>query len=241
MQLPTETGNKKFVIAERFPDNGMPENLMNLYVSDLEHFKILSLYSSLSRQLLGYKVFTQADDIEDEWLNSSSFNSVEHLNLDPDFELIPKAFSSDSAGSPESEILVSLNNKKEGIHIAYALDKWASSINITNSVVLLNQSDLISIFVIGDRKILFANTFKYSDFTEILYFIINAIQLSEISQENTTLYLDFEMMRNLSFVEFVSPYFMDVAPLKVPFENPDPEIEILPELLFTNHIMALCV
>lgn len=233
-----ETGSKKHIIAERFLDSGISVQLCNLFVSDIADFKVLSLYSTLNRKLVAYKVITLVDAAHEEWLNDSSvFNDVFYLNTDPDFELLPASFS-ELPSKYNSEFVVKTQNK--GIHLIYGIHHWMKD-NNGNAIVAFGHDDLLSVLIFDHDKCCFANTFKYADQTEFLYFVINAMQLVGVKQEEAHLKLDYQCFHKYGLAEFLSSYFQSVEPLQVPFDDPDPEIDDLPELLMPNHLLSLCV
>jgi hypothetical protein len=233
-----ETGSKKHIIAERFLDSGISMQLCNLFVSDIADFKVLSLYSTLSRKLVAYKVITLADASNEEWLNDSSlFNNVFFLNTDPDFELVPASFS-DAPSKHNSDFNIATQNK--GIHILYGINQWMQD-QKGYTVFAVGHDDLLSVIIYHNSQCCFANTFKYADQTEFLYFVINAMQIAGVKQEDAQLKLDYACYHKYGLLEFLSPYFLSVEPMTVPFDDPDPEIDHLPELLMPNHLLSLCV
>lgn len=233
-----ETGSKKHIIAERFLDPGISVQLCNLFISDIGDFKVLSLYSTLSRKLVAYKVITLADVSNEEWLNDSSlFNDVFYLNTDPDFELVPASFS-EMSSTYSSEFNITTQNK--GIHILYGIHQWMQE-QKGHSIFVLGHEDLLSVVIYHNNQCCFANTFKYADQTEFLYFVINAMQIAGVKQDEAQLKLDYQCFHKYGLVEFLSAYFLSVEPMTVPFDDPDPEIDHLPELLMPNHLLSLCV
>ena len=233
-----ETGSKKHIIAERLPDTGVVFSLCNLFISDIGGFKVLSLYSSLSKRLEAYKILTSEDAAHDAWLNNAGFNAVYHCSFNPDFEIIPSAFQSEEMPRYGADFFIQSEGK--GIHILYGIHRWMHE-NTGSRIYIASINDILTVAVYHNNSCLFANSFSYKDQTELLYFIVNAMQVSGVKQEETTLVLDYHCSHKYGLVEFLTPYFLHVQSLKVPFEDPDPEIEDLPELLMPNHLISLCV
>lgn len=239
MLLTSDSSNKKHVIAERILDAGVPENLCNLIVSDLDDYQVLSLYSALSKNFVGYKVLLGQDPGEqDAWLNTG-FNSIIRVGMDPDFELIPKGFGEFSEGYSET-FTVQVPLRRHEIHVAYGLEKLVAE-SLEPGIWVFAQSDILSVFIAKDRQLVFANSFSFHDQTELLYFIVNAMNLCELKQEDVHLYLDFRAYKKFGLLEFLQPYFKSVSGMRVPFNNPDTELEELPYLLASNHLVSLCV
>lgn len=226
-------------MAERILDPGVPENLCNLIVSDLDEYQVLSLYSALSKSFIGYKVLLgQEQGEQDAWLRAG-FNNIIRVGLDPDFELVPKGFSDSSEGY-SNEFSVQVPLKRNEIHVVYGLEKLVAE-SQEPGIWVFAQSDILSVFIAKDRRIVFANSFSYHDQTELLYFIVSAMSLSELKQEEVNLYLDFRAYKKFGLREFLQPYFKSVSGMSVPFDNPDAELEELPYLLACNHLVSLCV
>lgn len=233
-----ETGSKKHIIAERLPDAGVVLSLCNLFVSDIAGFKVLSLYSSLSKRLEAYKILTAEDANHDAWLNNGGFNAVYHTSFNPDFELVPSAFQSSGNSNYGADFTV--KHESNGIHILYGIQRWMQE-NKGVRVFIASVNDILTVLVYQNANCLFANSFSYKDQTELLYFVVNAMQITGVKQEETSLVLDYHCSHKYGLMEFLMPYFQHVQSLRVPFEDPDPEIEDLPELLMPNHLISLCV
>lgn len=234
-----ESNSKKHIIAERVLDNGISLKLCNLFVSEISDFTVLSAYSSLSKQLVAYKILTSADAMQDQWLSEAIFNEGYKVGFNPDFELVPNKLSQViNPLNPDFKILEHVNHTE--LHLLYGIDKWMKDVK-GKKVFVFGRQDLITIVVYLDGQCLFANSFSYSDQTEILYFIINAIQICELKQDEVELILDYFCSHKFGLIEFFKPYFTSVKALQIPFENPDIEIQDLDQLLMPNHLGALCV
>ncbi len=234
-----ESNSKKHIIAERILDNGISLKLCNLFVSEISDFTVLSAYSSLSKQLVAYKVLNSADAMQDQWLSEAMFNEGYKVGFNPDFELVPNKLS--QALNPlNDDFKIHENVGHTELHLLYGIDKWMKDIK-GKKVFVFGRHDVIAIVVYRDGQCLFANSFSYSDQTEILYFIINAIQISDLKQEDMELVLDYYCAHKFGLIEFFTPYFTSVKSLQIPFENPDSEILDLDQLLMPNHLGALCV
>jgi hypothetical protein len=76
---------------------------------------------------------------------------------------------------------------------------------------------------------------------ELLYFLVNALEINDMSQEQTSLYADYSMLENPNWMDFLQPYFLEAKPLKLVHGEIDSHIPDLPEMLFANHLLSLCV
>ena len=232
-----ETGSKKHIIAERILDSGTSFQLCNLFISDIGNYKVLSLYSILSKKLSGYKVLNLQDAMQDEWLLKGGFNAVYNLNNHLDFELVPTNFSQQTSNYNNTFSVVP---ESSGIHIVYGIDRFMQE-HKDCSVIVLGSHDLAGILIYNKNQCVFSKSFKYADQTELLYFVVNAMQNSGVKQAEANVILDYYCAHQFGLIDFLSPYFKSVSALQIPFENPDSEINDLSELLMPNHLIALCV
>ncbi|MCC6818183.1 MAG: DUF3822 family protein [Bacteroidia bacterium] len=239
MNLSVNNENKKNVIAERIVDEGIPLNLCNLFVSVIDEFKVFSLYSALSKTFVGYKVVLNEDEYIDPILNQT-YNAIYSITSNPDFEIVPKGFVSGKSPEIDANFNVDTTAITNEIHLAYGLGKLAQS-SENAKIWIFTHAQILSIFIANHKQLVFANSFNYNDQTEILYFIINALSIAQINQNEADLFIDYSASKKFGLIEFLEPYFKSVSKLSVPFENPDPEIENLPYLLSINHMVSLCV
>ncbi|HEY1047350.1 MAG TPA: DUF3822 family protein [Bacteroidia bacterium] len=241
MLLPVETGSKKHVIAERLLDNGVPLNLCNLFVSDYGHVKILSLYSALSKKFLGYKVFNTLEIDSDDWLYDQKLNNIYHCDFNPDVNLIPSVFAGQSEYSTSNQnFALEANLKNNHIHFLNGLSAYFANSNGSDLVLMLHH-DLLSIASFSKGKCMFYNVFPCNDLTELLYFTVSSLNTAGLPQLETHLYLDLHTSQVKGLKELLEPHFNQVDVLKIPSGNPDQAIDHLPELLFFNYAVSLCV
>lgn len=238
MDLSSDIGNKKTVVAERTLDSGVPDNLCNLFVSYVDKFTVFSIYSALSKKFVAYRVFL--DHVPSESYSASSYNAVYRVGVDPDFELVPKGFASQNLKMDGTDFLVESKLHGDEIHVAYGLEKLAEEATEPMAWLFIS-GDVLSVLVAKDKRLQFANSFKYTDQTECLYFILNALKVTQTAQDETHLVVDYSSSQKFGLIEFLAPYFKTISKLSIPFENPDPEMEELPFLLAQNHLAALCV
>jgi hypothetical protein len=240
-QLPVETGDKKHIVAERSLDGNISSNLSNLFISNVLEYKVCSLYSALTKKLIAYKVFNSDDNQKDDWMNFSQFNQVFFLDYNTDFKMVPKAFSL-SNQELDLDFNILYNREKEHFHLleAVALDAKNLFDNQDALFAFINKQTLC-VAVFKNNTCVFANSFNYSDQAEILYFMMNALKVNNIKQEECLLLMDSSLSQLTGFKEFVQVYFNTSLTLSIPFSNPDPEMSDLEILLMPNHLLSLCV
>jgi hypothetical protein len=234
-----ETGSKKHILAERYLETGVAESLTNLFVCNYSNFKVLSLYSDLSKRLLAYKILHQNADANDAWLDTE-FNNTITVDFNPNFKLIPSQFYN-PLGSNDAEF----GFKIEGEHIrqnhfVYGVAKYNALRFESVKVYLFKSESILNVLIFKDRTCLFSNAFACHNETEILYFVIAALEASDCTQEHANVFLDFDLGLNESLSTFLMPYFKSISTLKFEGDGLDEEILNLPELLFVNYAMSLC-
>lgn len=235
-----ETGSKKHVIAERWIDSGIPLNLCNLFVSSFDRFKVLYLASSLSKNLLGYKILIDSENLSDEWLNSNEILNVYHCDFNPDFELIPEGFSQNRSSNHSGFVIESSGKTGDNdIHILSGIAEHFKELN-QNAVYFNTHGGIITVAVFNGRNCLLANSFACTDHTEMLYYTLSVIKAANISQTEVDVYMDYNAWNNESLRAFFEPYFRDILPLVIPGENPDEALADLPSLLFSAYAISLC-
>ena len=111
----------------------------------------------------------------------------------------------------------------------------------TVKVYLFKCESVLNILIFKDKTCLFSNAFSCQNETEILYFVLAALEASDCKQDDANLFLDFNLTSNDEVVSFLMPYFKSVSALKFESDVLDEEILDLPELLFINYAMSLCV
>ena len=87
-----EASSKKHILAERYLETGVAESLSNLFVCNYPKFKVLSLYSDLSKRLLAYKILHQSEELNDPWFDTA-FKETITIDFNPNFNLVPTQFS----------------------------------------------------------------------------------------------------------------------------------------------------
>lgn len=235
MPLPTETGSKKYTIAERYFETGVQDHLCKLFVSNFPDFQVLSLYSDLRNELLAYKVIQQNSESIDPWLETP-FMKIQKVDFNPNFDIIPNIATENKQHNFNIVPVSPFGHK----HYIEGLFEFNLLFPEQAKVYLFSKNSDVTILVFKNDKCLFSNSFRCNSDTEILYFILNALEVSKLDRSSTQLYLDYTLSKDSSFVHFVEPYFKSVKSLQTPIDNPDNAVPFLLELLFPNYLLSLC-
>jgi hypothetical protein len=233
-----EAGVKQDVIAIRVFEKEISEPLSNLFITEYSDVNVLSIYSDLTGALLAYKVIKSSLD-EEPWLHAE-FKHISYVDFHTGFNFIPGKFISTPADGGQMAIGIEYPATEGKVHYSKGLLKYHGT-KKDNAVYLYRILNTYAIFVFKGRDCVFANSFNCSNELELLYFIVNSIDLNGMRQDEMSLYLDYSMLRNEKTMEFLKPYFPGIYPLKT--ENPaiDAMIPFLPEMLFPNQLLSLCV
>ena len=241
MPLPTETGSKKYTVAERAFETDVSEKLCRLFVSDFKDFQVLSLYSDLSKRLLAYKILQQNDGPQDVWLSTGFLETI-RVDFNPVFELVPHQFSATSAEKATFNPAYTVECHTSPGFRHYAEGLYAHNAKRTEAVrVYLFQNDTnLNILIFEGRNCVFANSFVCQSETEMLYYLLSALQVAGINQDAASVFLDYNLYTDGKTAAFLTPYFTSLQSMVPDMENPDPEIPNLTELLFPNYLLSLC-
>jgi hypothetical protein len=239
MQLHQETSNRQGVIAIRSFEKEISEGLSNLFITEYREVNVFSVYSDLTKNLQAYKVLSKSSLGDDSWLNSG-FNKKLRMDFNPDFSFIPGKFATAGTDMPDGEIAIEFQHVNGYMHYSGGLLKYHAGLK-TDAVYLYRTADTYSVFVFQGRVCVFANSFKCENENEVLYFILNALDINGMKQENTSLRLDFSLIETHVLPDYFRPYFMSVEPLRLVHPDIDDQIPMLHEMLFPNYLLSLCV
>ena len=241
MILQQESANKQDILAIRCFEKEIAENLSNLLITEYANTCVLSVYSDLTKALQAYKVLAKPGLSSDPWVNAS-FHKQCHMDFDTLFDLVPRKFSPDAgeAGLSDQDIDIEYRKKTGHVHFAEGLLKYHDT-RREDAIYVYRFNGIYSIFAFQAKRCVFANSFRCENETELLYFILNAMEINGLSQEKTRLYTDYSLMADHRLMEFLKPYFAEVKTLALEHDGIDTLIPELPELLFANHLMSLCV
>jgi hypothetical protein len=236
-----ETGMKQDVMAVRVFEKEISEALSNLFITEYSDVNVLSVYSDLTGNLLAYKVLQSALD-EDPWLHGG-FNRKLTMDFHTGFNFVPGKFADNSinnGGAGHQEIGIEYPATEGKVHYSKGLLKYHGS-KKSDAVYVYRILNTYAIFVFKGRDCVFANSFTCTNELELLYFIVNSIDLNGMRQDEVSLYLDYSMLRNERIMEFLQPYFPGIYPLRAEHPQIDTMIPFLPEMLFPNQLLSLCV
>jgi hypothetical protein len=233
--------DNKDIMAIRYFEKEISETLSNLLITEYTDVTVLSIYSDLTKNLSAYKVLDKLGLSEDSWLNGV-FNKKIRVDFNPGFSFIPKKFvsSGSEAMASDGEIEIECAERPDHVHYSMGLLKHHAQ-KRQDAIYVYKSSNSYSIFIFQGKNCVFANSFKCENEFEVLYYILNALDVSRMGQETTSLYLDYSLLGDKQMMDLLQPYFMTVGPLRLDHHEIDPRIPLLPEMLFPNYLLSLCV
>jgi hypothetical protein len=237
--LHQENGIKQDVIAIGAFEKEISESLSKLMITSYNDVDVLSVYSDLTNQLLAYKILGKSSLENDPWVQAGFRNRLQ-MDFNTSFTFIPSKLAHPGAHHPgDLDIAIEYHKQGGSAHYSEGLLKYQASVK-EDSVCVYKVLNTYSVFIFTGKNCVFANSFNCSNELELLYFIINAIEVSGLSQEKVSVYLDYSIVRNEKNIEFLKPYFPAVKPLRLEHQDIDPLIPFLPEMLFANQLLSLC-
>lgn len=239
MPLPTETGSKKHIVAEGYFETEISPALSKLFITDFPDFRVLSLYSELSNQFLAYKIVHRLAGNGDAWLHAE-YALTRSVDFNPEFELLPPAFADNAAKDPYPFVILP-ESPAGSLHFAYGLARYHALRPENQTLYLFRSAAQYSIFVFSGKDCRFANSFECHSETEVLYFIVSAMAVCDMEPQNTAVLIDYNIAGDQKLRNYLKPYLRPLQTMKPAMENPDAEIPLLPELLFPNYLLSLCV
>lgn len=246
MQLHQETGRKQHILAENTFGNDIIPSLSNLFIASYEDCTVLAVFSCLEKKLLGYKITKPGEPLKEieQWMHED-FNLINHVSFSHLFEITPRTFSNTEYPS--------INNVNDKI-IAYKEDNSSNTIHYSSAIIshhlvkktgqhiyLYREGGFYIIVLLNGETCILANSFECENETEVLYFLLNALHISDILPSDTTLNLDYSILSDLPLVKFIEPHFIKTELLRYPLEEVNPAIPLLPEKLFACYAASLCV
>lgn len=238
-----DIGNTQDVIAIRYFEREIQEAISNLFVTEYHDASVLSVYSNLSRQLLAVKVLNRVPLQSDPWLNMP-FNRISRVDFNPLFSLVPVKFATPDInhGLAQDELVyVDVKLGPGRIHYVQGLLKHHSLHNAADNTLYMARLEGIYIMVLfKGKECVFANSFNCTTEHEVLYFMLNAMLNTEISQRDTVVLMDYSMISSTKFKDFFNPYFQSVDYMRLGQSEIGNEIPYLHEMLFPNYLLSLC-
>lgn len=246
MELQNETGNKQHILAEDTLGNHLIPSLSDLFIARYADCFTLAVFSCIEKKLLAYKITLPVDNLDEteHWL-SDGFKSVTNVSFSHLYEIVPQLFSDGNykAQNTINDILVAYNpeNPKDSVHYLAALIRYHLIKKTSNQLYLYYAAGYYNILLMNNEECLLANAFECENENEVLYFLINALQISDILPSDTTLNIDYSLAANQLVVQFLRPHFAKTELTGFSFEGINHSIPKLPEKLFACYTASLCV
>ena len=230
-------GDKKHVIAEQLlrPDESI--NLCNLYRTDWQAFEVLSVYSTLSKQLLAYKVMHKGHAEFDEWL-SMPFNQYLIVNQLPNVQILPNQFTQ----RPKSEHLpfvIESQLPKGHQHILEGICQAQVQKGNGQNMYLLYDDNQMLLVVFNQKQLVFSNVFVANNEQECLYFIVAAMHAAQMQQDQVDVWVTYDLWQNAKMIDALKPYVKSIQCMQITGEF-GADLPDLKAWLLPNDLTAQC-
>ena len=231
------TGDKKHIVAEHLlrPDESI--NLCNLYRCDWQAFEVLSVYSTLSKQLLAYKVMHKGYADNDEWLGMP-FNQYVVVNQLPNVQILPNQFTE----RPKSEHLpfvIETHLPKGHQHILEGICQAQVLKGMGQNIFLLYDANQLQLIVFNQKQLMFCNVLTAHNEQELLYFLVAALQSVQMQQDQVDVWVNYDLSQNAALMSSIKPYFKSVQCMQIADEL-DADMPDLKAWLLPNELIAQC-
>jgi len=234
-----EIGNKKNVIAERVLLADAFSDPVNLMVSVLEKMTILSVYRISDHSLVSYRILSDSDFENDSLFTSGIFTNTYFLSTENTLKTEPH--DQELGAHSVAEFVNPLSPRHK--HIFEICRNWVSEYKNDGKIreFVVPGDDNIMLMIIKGKELLLANTYTCHNPTEMLYFMVAALESCDIAQTEAEIVFPFPGPLNSSLIQYIQGYFASVIQASISGQNPDPEFPVLPHWLMCNEMLALCV
>lgn len=241
-----EISNKQHLLAEYYSEKDLVHSLCDLYVVHYTDCSVLVAFSSREKNLMAYKVSLPTDQLMliEPWMKSD-FNKITTLSFSTQFIVSPASFVANTYNvqKQSGSVMVDFNNQfpTASIHYLNALITYHLSKKLANQLYLYRTGNMYTILLMNFEQCLLANTYECDNETEVLYFLLNALQISDLLPSDATLNIDYSILKQTEMVKFLSPHFSKNIILNYEFETINPAVPDLQQKLFACYAASLCV
>jgi hypothetical protein len=246
MTLHHETGNKQHLLAEdTLSHKQVIPSLCNLFACHYADCSVLAVFSAKEKTLLAYKITNPVENLTEvePWFHED-FNRITTVSFTGKYRVTPVAFSNNEYNQQQitAEINIDFRNNHTGnaIHYFNALIQFHLTKKQSNQLYIFRQGEDYSILLMDNEKCMLANTFNCDNGNEVLYFLLNSLQVNDLLPSDSTLNIDYSLTSNLPMVHFLAPHFAKTEILKFSFDKANHAIPQLQEKLFACYAGSLC-
>lgn len=240
-----EITNKQHLLAEYYSEKDLVPSLCDLYVSHYTDCAVLVVFSSRDKNLIAYKITNPVDALEqiEPWLQSD-FNQIISVSFTSDFFVTPSAFVANAYNTQKlsGSVMVDYNHtdSSKGTHYLNGLIQYHLLKKQANQLYLYRKGNQYTILLMNFEQCLLANSYTCDNETEVLYFLLNALQISDLLPSDATLNIDYSILKQTEMVKFLSPHFAKNISLSYAFEPSNPAVPDLEQKLFACYAASLC-
>lgn len=239
-----EPVNKQHLLAEDAPLHDMIPSLCDMFYYRSSNFIAMAVFSAGDKKMLSYKIALPVENIQavEPWFNEN-FNTITEVATDTDYEAAPADFRNPEKGDRRITGNVSINrpdHSNKSIHYMSVLIQYHLAEKKSAQLYIFSTASHYHILLMDRETCYLANAYKCDSHYEVLYFLLNSLQISDILPSDTTLNADISILENSALTDFIRPHFSQFTPLRVQGIAPHRVVESLAEKLFACNAAALC-
>ncbi len=240
-----ETSNKQHLLAEYYSEKELVPSLCDLYVSLFTDCAVLVAFSSRDKNLMAYKIANPVEQLSkvEPWMKAD-FNQIISVSFTTDFFATPEAFVANAYNHQNlsGQVMVDYEDQHStaSVHYLNGLITFHLLKKQASQLYVYRTGNQYSILLMNFDQCLLANSYQCDNETEVLYFLLNALQISDLLPSDATLNLDYSILKQTEMVKFLSPHFSKNVVLNYAFEHENPAVPDLQEKLFACYAASLC-
>lgn len=240
-----EISNKQHLLAEYYSDKDLVTSLCDLYIAHYTDCSVLVAFSAREKNLIAYKIANPTEQLAsvEPWMQAD-FNRIITVSFTADYFVSPAAFATNAYNQQKlsGNVMVDYDHPlpTASIHYLNALISFHLVKKQANQLYLFRTGSAYSILLLNFEQCLIANTYDCDNETEVLYFLLNALQISDLLPSEATLNIDYSIFQQAKMVQFLSPHFSKNNLLNFPFEPLNPAVPDLQQKLFACYAASLC-
>ncbi len=240
-----EISNKQHLLAEHYSEKDLVPSLCDLYVSHYTDCAVLVVFSSRDKNLMGYKIANPVDQLAmvEPWMKAD-FNQIITVSFTTDFFVTPAAFVANAYNHQKlsGQVMVDYEDQHStaSVHYLNGLITYHLLKKQASQLYVYRTGNQYSILLMNFDQCLLANSYQCDNETEVLYFLLNALQISDLLPSDATLNLEYSILKQTEMVKFLSPHFSKNVVLNYAFEHENAAVPDLQEKLFACYAASLC-
>ncbi|MDP2176776.1 MAG: hypothetical protein Q8K70_12775 [Bacteroidota bacterium] len=235
MQLPQEIGNKQHVYFEHQIATNTDFKQSILCVSSFYDSVLLSIHDSNYGNILGVRLCNKLDFKADSWFDFD-FLKICYYPADVNFDIVPIDFT-----DLKLPFIKSINAESHKPLFSKFVSNYKKSINSENYFYIEKWGNDYLFFLVISDKIVLSNQFMITSLDELVYHILNILELNNLKLEECDFYFHYNILEIQEVVSKLATYGIHVDFLKSQNINFKSDYPMIFERLFVNYNFVQCL